>query len=276
MGLGSLKSSWQRQTKDFGHTQGDKYSCLVMDNRGIGESDKPLMRYSTSEMARDVLEVIDHIGWKEQRQLHVIGISMGGMISQELALLIPERIASLSLVSTAAAIKNTVGFVENLRNRINLFIPRPIDEQLAIVKYNLASPEWLVKPDELEYTKEPFPTNGDRIAASEVTKRKDTTAYTRKGFIAQAIAAGWHYKSPQQLAELGDKVGRERIMVVHGGIDRMITFPHAEVLLQGLGGTERGITVHFEPGQGHIIPIEMRHEFRKWVEELIDKTENLS
>lgn len=120
MGLGSLKSAWQRQTKDFGHTQSDKYSVLIMDNRGIGESDKPLMRYSTSEMAKDVIEVLDHIGWDKNRSLHVIGISMGGMISQELGLLIPERICSLTLLSTAAALKNTVGFVENLRNRINL------------------------------------------------------------------------------------------------------------------------------------------------------------
>lgn len=32
----------------------------------------------------------------------------------------------------------------------------------------------------------------------------------------QAIAAGWHHKSAEQLKEIGDKVGRERIMVLHG------------------------------------------------------------
>jgi pimeloyl-ACP methyl ester carboxylesterase len=120
MGLGSLKSSWQRQTKDFGHTRGDRYTVLIADNRGIGEADKPLMRYSTSEMAKDFLELIDHQGWTDKRQLHIIGVSMGGMIAQELALLIPDRICTLSLVSTAAAIKNTVGWAENLRNRVNL------------------------------------------------------------------------------------------------------------------------------------------------------------
>jgi pimeloyl-ACP methyl ester carboxylesterase len=55
-----------------------------MDNRGLGESDKPLMRYSTSEMAKDVKEVLDHAGWSKPRDFHVIGISMGGMIAQEL------------------------------------------------------------------------------------------------------------------------------------------------------------------------------------------------
>ena len=59
-------------------------------------------------MANDVLEVVNHIGWTKSRQLHVAGISMGGMIAQEFAYLIPDRIASLSLVSTAAALVNTI------------------------------------------------------------------------------------------------------------------------------------------------------------------------
>lgn len=84
MGLGSFKAAWQRQTKDFGHDEASRYTSLVLDNRGMGESDKPLMRYSTSEMALDTFEVLDHLGWTEERQLHVIGISMGGMIAQEL------------------------------------------------------------------------------------------------------------------------------------------------------------------------------------------------
>lgn len=84
MGLGGMKYAWQRQTKDFAHKQADRYSSLVLDNRGIGESDKPFLRYSTSEMARDVLEVVDHLGWTSNRELHVVGVSMGGMIAQEL------------------------------------------------------------------------------------------------------------------------------------------------------------------------------------------------
>jgi pimeloyl-ACP methyl ester carboxylesterase len=84
MGLGGMKYAWQRQTKDFAHTQADKYSVLTLDNRGIGESDKPFFRYSTSEMAKDVIEVMDHVGWNGKRECHVVGISMGGMIAQEI------------------------------------------------------------------------------------------------------------------------------------------------------------------------------------------------
>jgi predicted alpha/beta-fold hydrolase len=84
MGLGGMKYAWQRQTQDFAHTKGDQYSSLVIDNRGIGDSDKPKSRYSTSEMAKDIVELVDHLGWTNKRELHVIGISMGGMIAQEL------------------------------------------------------------------------------------------------------------------------------------------------------------------------------------------------
>ncbi len=84
MGLGAMKYAWQRQTKDFAHDNGHRYSSLIFDNRGIGESDKPRCRYSTSEMAKDVVDMLDQLGWINKRELHVIGISMGGQIAQEL------------------------------------------------------------------------------------------------------------------------------------------------------------------------------------------------
>lgn len=49
-----------------------------MQPSGVGDSDKPLVKYSTSEMAKDVIDILDHIGWTKARQLHVVGVSMGG------------------------------------------------------------------------------------------------------------------------------------------------------------------------------------------------------
>lgn len=189
--------------------------------------------------------------------------------------MIPERIASLSLVSTAARLVNTVGFIENLRNRINLFVPRKIDDQIAHVKTNLYTREYLDQPDDTEAVVEPFPTNGDRFAAAEVTKRTQPQYFNKKGFMSQAVAAGWHHKSAAQLKELADKVGRQRIMVVHGGQDRMITFPHGELLLAELGGEEGGVKKAFFPIQGHVIPIERRQDFNALVEEIIEKTKDM-
>lgn len=97
MGLGTLKSGWQRQTKDFGHDS-ENYSCLIFDNRGIGESDKPLGRYSTTQLAKDTLELLDHLQWTEQRSLHVVGVSMGGMTAQELVCLQRLLLHMLALI----------------------------------------------------------------------------------------------------------------------------------------------------------------------------------
>ncbi|KAL8941913.1 MAG: hypothetical protein Q9211_001608 [Gyalolechia sp. 1 TL-2023] len=238
-----------------------KYSCLIHDNRGMGESDKPLARYSTSEMAKDTLEVINHLEWISTRQLHVVGVSMGGMIAQELALMIPERIASLTLVSTAARLVNTIGYWENLRNRINM---------LDAIKDRIFSHTWLDAPDDHGQ----FPTNGDRFAAMELEKRQDVEGFTRKGFICQAIAAGWHYKSPQQLKELADKVGRERIQVLHGTLDKMITVPHGETLAKELGEKE-GVTKIIVDGRGHALHMEERDMYIKALESIVEKTEKL-
>ncbi|KAL6703817.1 hypothetical protein ACN47E_009036 [Coniothyrium glycines] len=292
MGLGGMKYAWQRQTKDFAHTKAHQYSSLVIDNRGIGDSDKPRYpRYSTSHMAKDVIQVVDHLGWLRKRDLHIVGISMGGMIAQEIAMLIPDRICTLSLVSTASQLFRTTGFLENLWNRANLFIPKNIDAQIDGVKKNLYTDSWLTSPDTLEPVVEAFPTNGDRFAANELWKRQHSEYFEKPGFMMQAVAAGWHHKSPEQLQQIAKTVGKDRIMVVHGTEDRMLTFPHGVVLWRGLenGGGRTGkenwlgieeeadvwqegqVEKHFIKGQGHVIPAEMREQFQQWVENLIDR-----
>ena len=274
MGLGSFQSAWQRQTKDLGHAKASQYTCLLFDNRGMGGSGKPLSRYSTSEMAKDTLELVDHLGWTEDRELHVIGVSMGGMIAQELALMIPNRIGSLTLVSTAARLKSTVGYFENLKNRINMFIPKSPDDQLAEVKTRIFSEKFLDSPDD-EWIVAPFPNQGDRFAALDTEKRMDP-GFTRRGFMLQAIAAGWHHKSPEQLKKLGDEVGRGRIQVFHGVLDKMLTFPHGEVLLQDLGGEAAGVGWWRVEGVAHVISWERRKEFNEKVEAIVAKADHLS
>lgn len=92
----------------------------------------------------------------------------------------------------------------------------------------------------------------------------------------QAVAAGWHHKSAAQLRELGDAVGRERVQVVHGDIDRMITVPHAEMLVRELGGEEGGVKRVIFEERGHGLPMEERGELKRLVEELVERTERLS
>ncbi|KAH9224232.1 Alpha/Beta hydrolase protein [Leptodontidium sp. 2 PMI_412] len=285
MGLGTIKSSWQRQTKRFGHDEGDKYSTLIYDNRGMGKSEKPLMRYSTSEMAKDLLELLDHLGWTEERQLHVSGISMGGMIAQELAYIVPTRIACLNLISTAAAIENTTTFLENMSTRVRMFIPKTLDQSVTDAAKMLFSDAWLDAPDDtvVPTSSTPgavlppsgkygtFSTNYERFAAQELTKRTDVEGFTRKGFIMQAIAAGWHHKSAEQLREIGDRVGRERIMVLHGTRDNMITVPHGRKLIEML---QPGTGVIRE-GRGHVFMLEEWEWHDQMVVGMVEKVAKL-
>ena len=70
-------------------------------------------------------------------------------------------------------------------------------------------------------------------------------------------------------------MGRDRIQVIHGTKDNLITVPHAHVLADGLGGEKQGITKVMFEGKGHGIPAEMRQELNDLVAALIEKSEKL-
>ena len=97
MGLGGSGVAWFRMLP---HLERD-YRVLVMDNRGTGgTSDPPLARpLSLGDMVRDAVAVLDDAGVEAA---HVHGVSMGGMISQQLALRHRERVRSLALGCTTA------------------------------------------------------------------------------------------------------------------------------------------------------------------------------
>ena len=71
--------------------------AVTMDNRGTGESDRPLGLWTMDDFAGDALAVMDAAGLESA---HVVGASMGGMIAQHLALGHPERVRSLTLACT--------------------------------------------------------------------------------------------------------------------------------------------------------------------------------
>ncbi len=75
----------------------ESFKCVVFDNRGMGLSGPAEMPFTTADLAGDTVGLLDALGIESA---HVVGISMGGMIAQELALAHPERIRTLTLGAT--------------------------------------------------------------------------------------------------------------------------------------------------------------------------------
>lgn len=93
MGLGYARWGWGPIVEPLA----ERYRVLTFDNRGIGESDKPEGPYAAREMADDALQVLDEAGVDSA---HVFGVSLGGMVAQELVLAAPERVDRLVLGCT--------------------------------------------------------------------------------------------------------------------------------------------------------------------------------
>ena len=93
-GLGADKHGWDLQRL----ATAPWYQAVALDNRGAGRSDQPRGEYSLEQMADDAIAVLDHAGVDTA---HVVGASMGGAISQIIAVKYPERTRSLTLACTA-------------------------------------------------------------------------------------------------------------------------------------------------------------------------------
>ena len=92
-GLGGGSWSWYGQVPFFK----EFYKTIIFDNRGAGRSSMPPGPYSMGDFAGDALCLLDHLGVE---QAFVMGLSMGGMIAQEIALEAPERVKALILGCT--------------------------------------------------------------------------------------------------------------------------------------------------------------------------------
>lgn len=93
-GLGASKNAWNLQRI----AMATRFRIISFDNRGAGRSDKPTEPFTLEQMADDALAVLDAAGIETT---HVVGASMGGVISQIVAVKYPHRVRSLTLVCTA-------------------------------------------------------------------------------------------------------------------------------------------------------------------------------
>lgn len=95
-GYGADLFAWALQAPELAQS----HTVYMIDNRGVGDTDKPEGPYSIKMMADDTAGFFDAVGIEKA---HLVGHSMGGMIAQRFALDYPEKLRSLTLASTSCS-----------------------------------------------------------------------------------------------------------------------------------------------------------------------------
>jgi pimeloyl-ACP methyl ester carboxylesterase len=114
MGLSGRGNDWKQQTTEFKK----QYRVITFDNRGVGKSDKPPGPYTIKMMAEDLVGLMDYLNIK---RAHILGVSMGGMIAQEIAINHPDRIEKLILGCTYACHDNgSSGMTQEMEAAVKL------------------------------------------------------------------------------------------------------------------------------------------------------------
>lgn len=207
MGLGMRGALWRPQIDELARD----HQVAIFDNRGIGQSDAPARSFAMRDMAFDALRVAGSLGWE---RFHLAGVSMGGMIAQEVAIRAPERLLSLTLIATHPG--GPTGMVPTPRG-LRAFT----SALLGPAAGRPAAFERLLYPDA-------YLATVDREAlARRVGAQLGDPAPRRSVLLQIGAVAGFDSRS-----RLGDIAAPT--LVVKPGLDILVRPSHSEVLARGI------------------------------------------
>jgi pimeloyl-ACP methyl ester carboxylesterase len=229
-GLGAKGTSWQ----PFLEQAARQFRVLTFDNRGSGRApaiDAPL---AIRDLALDLLQLLDQLGVE---RASVVGRSMGGMIAQELALIAPERVTRLGLVSTTGRADRHLASVFRVWAQMaEAGVSAGLRHQSSLL--------WCLGAKALE--------RNERVR-SYLRARASTD---RPGdYAAQARACAAH----DALGRLGQLC--MPTLVLGGSDDRLTPPAHAEALGKAIGGAR----IAHIPGAGHLAYLESPERFAREV-----------
>jgi pimeloyl-ACP methyl ester carboxylesterase len=237
-GLSRQRIEWPAALPAALHAAGLR--TLTVDNRDVGRSTKledapgDGPPYLLADMAGDHAGVLDHFGVE---QAHVVGISMGGMIAQQLAIAHPERLRSLtSVMSTTGA--RTAG--------------QPTEEAMAV----LLRPAPTDREAYIERTVESAHVIGSPgLVDDDAVRRRAAAAFDRafhpRGVLRQMQAIMASGDRTEGLAGVAVPT-----LVIHGSEDPLVTLSGGEATAEAIPGAR----LHVIEGMGHDLPLPLLPE----------------
>jgi 3-oxoadipate enol-lactonase len=217
MGLGMNATGWWRTIPVLAD-----FRVIAFDNRGVGRSERAPGPYTVQAMADDAVSVLDAAGVD---RAHVYGISLGGMIAQEVALRHPSRVDALVLGATTPGGDAHVPAGEDVVAFVRLRAQMTAEHAV-----------WASVP--INYAERTRREGGHRIA--EDVAQRLRYPVEAEYYSAQLAAANGHD------ARVGDI--RAPTLVVHGEEDVLIPPANGERLAAAIPGAE----LRTWPGAAHL------------------------
>jgi 3-oxoadipate enol-lactonase len=233
MGLSGTVRSWGLQIAALSK----HYRLICLDNRGAGRSDKPQGPYAIADMARDAQAVLDAAG---VQSAHVLGVSLGGLIAQELYHQQPARVRSLILGCTGTGPNDPTYAPPAPHVWETLQLSRsdqPAEKVMDAMYRVFYHPSYRAK----------IPDLVRRLLKLQRAEPQPPHAYE-----AQLAACRNHSPNSPRLKDI-----RVPALVLHGDEDEVWPLANAEYLAEHIPGAEL-VTI---PRCGHMFMVEKPREF---------------
>jgi pimeloyl-ACP methyl ester carboxylesterase len=221
MGFSGQASSWSER---FLELLRPHFQIVRFSNRGTGLTDRPQAPYSVPMMADDAAGLLAELGIG---RAHVLGISMGGMIAQELVLSYPERVQGLVLGCTTPGWSHGVPPSQEV---MALLMPTPgvsLEEQFRKAWPAIVTPEFVER--EREFLEEMLRVGLENVTTMDTLMRQ---AAAIQGFDA-------YERLPQIEAPT---------FIIHGDKDQLVPPQNGDILRERIPGS----TVRILPGAAHM------------------------
>eukprot|EP01090_Pellita_catalonica_P019120 TRINITY_DN6381_c0_g1_i3.p1 TRINITY_DN6381_c0_g1~~TRINITY_DN6381_c0_g1_i3.p1 ORF type:complete len:357 (-),score=30.62 TRINITY_DN6381_c0_g1_i3:949-2019(-) len=261
MGFAATHKAWLPNVAHFAIQHPEKFEICIFDHRGSGNSSMNTSRCTTSKMAKDAFDLIHHLGWEH---VNLVGISMGGMISMELAHHmistddIQIHLRSLTLAVTHAGGRYSTVPIAGMVSIGKVLLPRSTPE--------LRVDRVLETSFSTKYLDTPVGDKTYRVLLRDMILERmaQVRPMSMRSYLSQMSAVSLHSMSHSRLKDLRES--GLPICVMTGTSDVLVNPINSAILNEALDPVEYLI---FE-GAGHCINIEHFQEFNAALERMVE------